>query len=95
MNNLCAVFLLAGALLGGAFAEDGAPKLLKLSKGINTLDLNADGRTDTVVIAHRDNWNAHGFLLTTIYMPHPPVHGASAGVHVVPVEVTLSNTIST
>lgn len=82
--------LLLLASLAHAMAGDPELKLLKLPNGVNRIDVDKDGQEDTVVVAHRDNWNAHGYLVTTIYMPAPKVEGASPGLHVVPIEITPS-----
>jgi carbapenem resistance CarG-like protein len=51
-------------------------QVVQLSDGINHIDLNADGIPDVVVLAWRDNGNAHGFDVFTFYLAHsahPPI----------------------
>ncbi len=50
--------------------EDIGPDLtlVRLHGGVNAIDLNADGREDAVVVANRENFNAHGFEMTTVYL---------------------------
>jgi len=40
---------------------------LKLVAGENRVDFTGDGRPDRVMIAHRANYNAHGFDVVTFY----------------------------
>jgi hypothetical protein len=43
-------------------------ELIKLHNGINEIDLDGTGQRATVVLAHRENFNAHSFEVTTIYV---------------------------
>ncbi len=45
-----------------------ALKVLQLRNGPNELDLNGDGLKDLVFIARRENFNAHGFDIVTLYI---------------------------
>lgn len=58
--RLAAVCLL---VLVPAFAQAAAP--VSLQNGMNRIDFTGDGRTDLVVVAHRENFNAHGFEVVT------------------------------
>lgn len=53
----CLLFLLP------AFAQAAAPVSLK--NGMNRIDFTGDGRADLFVVAHRENFNAHGFDVVT------------------------------
>lgn len=41
--------------------------LVEIGNGLNQVDIDADGRTDLVVVAYRENYNAHGFDYVTLY----------------------------
>lgn len=56
----CLLFLLP------AFAQAAAPVSLK--NGMNRVDFTGDGRADLVVVAHRENFNAHGFEVVTFHV---------------------------
>ena len=43
-------------------------KLVPLRLGANVVKLDGEGLTATVMIARRDNFNAHSFAVTTIYV---------------------------
>jgi carbapenem resistance CarG-like protein len=43
--------------------------VVKLHRGLNNVDLGGTGQHATVVVGHRENWNAHSFEVTTIYLP--------------------------
>ncbi|MFZ5637739.1 MAG: carbapenem self-resistance protein CarG family protein [Pseudomonadota bacterium] len=53
-------------LLAPAFA--GAAQPLPLLNGLNRVDLDGNGRADLVVIARRENGNAHGFDVVTFHI---------------------------
>jgi hypothetical protein len=42
--------------------------VVKLHRGINHVDLGVTGQHATVVVGHRDNFNAHSFDVTTVYL---------------------------
>jgi hypothetical protein len=49
-----------------AFAQAAAPVSLK--NGMNRIDFTGDGRADEVIVAHRENFNAHGFEVVTFHV---------------------------
>jgi hypothetical protein len=79
-----------------AAAPDAAPdlkepawKLVKLHNGVNSVDVNSDGHADTIVVAWRENYNAHGFEATTIYIQEPASpaeRDPKDTLHIVPIE---------
>ena len=54
-------------LLLPAFAQAAQP--LPLNNGLNRVDFTGDGKPDLVTIAHRENYNAHGFDVVTFQAP--------------------------
>lgn len=59
--------LFAGCLIGlPALAHAAAP--VALENGLNRIDFTGDGRADLVVVAHRENFNAHGFEVVTFHV---------------------------
>ena len=59
--------------------DSGTP-VIALRQGINHVDLNAGATNLIVIVAHRENFNAHSFEATTIYLTTPN------GLQIVPVE---------
>jgi len=53
-------------LLAPMVAQAAAPVSLK--NGMNRIDFTGDGRADLVVVAHRENFNAHGFEVVTFHV---------------------------
>ena len=53
-------------LLSPAFAHAAQP--LPLRNGLNRVDFTGDGRTDLVIIARRENGNAHGFDVVSFHV---------------------------
>lgn len=45
--------------------------VVKLSYGTNQVDFNNDGKNDLVVLARRENFNAHGFDVVSFYSEQP------------------------
>lgn len=59
--------LFAGCLIClPAFAQAAAP--VALENGLNRIDFTGDGRADLVVVAHRENFNAHGFDVVSFHV---------------------------
>ena len=59
--------LFAGCLIGlPALAQAAAP--VALENGLNRIDFTGDGRADLVVVAHRENFNAHGFDVASFHV---------------------------
>ncbi len=56
-----------GAVAGGTYDFSGL-SVVKLSLGVNRVRLGGDTSIATVVIGHRENFNAHGFDVATIYL---------------------------
>src|SRR5260370_10887204 len=45
--------------------------VVKLHYGVNRVDFNNDGVEDLVILARRENFNAHGFDVVTFYSNEP------------------------
>jgi hypothetical protein len=45
--------------------------VVKLHYGLNRVDFNNDGAEDLIVVARRENFNAHGFDVVTFYSNRP------------------------
>lgn len=59
---------LAGAQTAAPPARDFRKStIVEIRNGPNQVDIDADGRTDLVVVAYRENYNAHGFDYVTLY----------------------------
>lgn len=62
-------------VLVGASSTYAAPldtyTVVKLSYGTNRVDFNNDGKEDLVVLARRENFNAHGFDVVSFYSEQP------------------------
>lgn len=95
MKHFAAFFLGLGLLVHSADAADAVPdlkepgwKLVALKNGLNTVDVNSDGRPDMIVVARRENYNAHGFDMTTIYIwgPDSAVREKGDVLQIVPVD---------
>lgn len=72
---LCAQAAVAGARL---------PPVQTLQNGVNRVALLAGAPAGMAVLAHRENFNAHGFDVLTLYQPMPSVRGEPAGWQIVP-----------
>jgi hypothetical protein len=46
-------------------------RVVKLRNGLNAVDLDGDKHSDLVVMAHRENYNAHSYDLFTFYVDNP------------------------
>ena len=46
----------------------GGYKLVRLRNGVNNVDLDGDGKKDVVMVGHRENYNAHSFDVTTVFI---------------------------
>lgn len=73
---LLTICLSCFAIISSSAESDSVP--LQLSNGENRLDFTGDGKPDLVMIAHRANFNAHGFDVVTFYTQDAdPVEGGS------------------
>lgn len=72
---LCAQAAVAGARL---------PPVQPLQGGVNRVALVAGAPAGMAVLAHRENFNAHGFDVLTIYQPMPSAPGGPASWQIVP-----------
>lgn len=72
---LCAQAAVAGARL---------PPVQPLQNGANRVALLAGAPAGMAVLAHRENFNAHGFDVLTLYQPMPSVRGEPASWQIVP-----------
>jgi len=54
--------------------------VVKLHYGLNRVDFNNDGAEDLVVIARRENFNAHGFDVVTFYSNEPKAQPGSLAI---------------
>ena len=72
---LCAQAAVAGARL---------PPVQTLQNGVNRVALLAGAPAGMAVLAHRENFNAHGFDVLTLYQPMPSVRGEPASWQIVP-----------
>lgn len=59
-------FLAAFLACFPAFVQAAVPA--PLDNGLNRIDFTGDGRADLVVVAHRENFNAHGFEVVTFHV---------------------------
>jgi hypothetical protein len=48
-----------------------AYKVVKLNYGLNRIDFDNDGKEDLVILARRENFNAHGFDAVSFYSEQP------------------------
>ena len=60
-------------------------KLIKLHNGINTADFGGGAGKALLVMAHRENFNAHSFEVTTVYITLKS--GDDKVLQIVPVEI--------
>ena len=72
---LCAQAAVAGARL---------PPVQPLQAGVNRMALLTGAPAGMAVLAHRENFNAHGFDVLTIYQPMPSARGEPASWQIVP-----------
>lgn len=92
MKFLTAIFVSLGLaqLLPAAESEPDlkAPewKLAALRNGLNAIDVNSDGREDTIVVARRENYNAHGFESTAIFIWGSTTDAEPESLHIVPIQ---------
>ena len=71
MRYLAALLLSLRVLspaLHAAPALDPDLRMVMLHNGLNPIDVDSDGHADIVVVANRENYNAHGFEATSIYI---------------------------
>ena len=61
---------------------------LALHNGVNVVNLDGAGLMATVVVAHRDNFNAHSFDVTTFYSSLKTEDGGQSELRIIPIEVT-------
>jgi len=54
--------------IGGGAARAGDTGAIALHYGSNTIDFGAGDKPGTAVLAHRENFNAHGFDVLTVYL---------------------------
>jgi hypothetical protein len=66
-----AVFYAACTVSYAATAD--APVTVQLAYGVNKIDLGPGTSAAMAVLAHRENFNAHGFDVLTMYVKPPPV----------------------
>ncbi|MGI8432982.1 MAG: carbapenem self-resistance protein CarG family protein [Chthoniobacterales bacterium] len=70
LTNCCPALALLALLATSApaAAEPRAPGLVLLRNGINPVELGPGARAGMVVLAHRENFNAHSFEIATFYL---------------------------
>ena len=88
MQKICmtvVVFLLAGSVSAGEVA---VLTVVALSNGLNHVDLTGDGVQDLVILAHRENFNAHSFEVASFYVFVDGQEGAQPALHIVPFQNT-------
>ncbi|GLQ95152.1 carbapenem self-resistance protein CarG family protein [Dyella acidisoli] len=73
------VFAVAQPALAGQFGD---ARPVPLTNGFNHVTL--DGHAATVIVADRENYNAHGFSVATIYMEGPSDRQAGNVLNIVP-----------
>ena len=61
-------------------------KMVMLHNGLNPIDVDSDGRADMVVVANRENYNAHGFEATSIYIWATAARGEPERLQIVEVQ---------
>jgi hypothetical protein len=87
--KLLAALLVGFGLLSGplnaALEIETDLKLVTLHNGLNAVDVNSDGRADMIVVARRENYNAHGFEFATIYIWAAATKDGDAALQIVPV----------
>ena len=59
--------------------------LVKLSYGTNQVDFNNDKKKDLVVLARRENFNAHGFDVVSFYSEQPQDGNKAKTLGIVPI----------
>ena len=77
--------LLSQTVLAGSNLEPGFD-LVKLHNGLNSVDVDGDGKQDTIVVAHRENFNAHSFDAATIYVWARPSSKDPMELQIVPLQ---------
>ena len=86
--KLRCLFLALACLVSVANAHpdvDADWKLIPLHHGMNSVNLDGAGLMATIVIARRDNFNAHSFLVTTIYSSLKTGEGEEPELRIIPV----------
>jgi len=78
LQALCPAAVKAGGV-------DAAGRVIPLSNGLNVLSLTAAPMPAQAFLAHRDNANAHGFDVLTIYIEAPTWPGSKPQWQLVPV----------
>lgn len=71
----------ASAAVAGEF---GSYTVVKLNYGANQVDFNNDGVNDLIVLAKRENFNAHGFDVVTFYF-RPALDWAKSRWDIIPI----------
>jgi len=66
-SSLWLGLFLAACIARGEPKLDEHLKLIPLQNGMNSVDLDGAGLPATIVVGRRDNFNAHSFVVTTIY----------------------------
>ncbi len=87
MRNLLrwvALFAMASFTSTGMAAPASA-NLVELKSGINSVDFTGDGALDLVMMAHRENFNAHDFEVASFYVLVDAEEGHPQQWNIVPV----------
>lgn len=69
-RNPAAIMLLLSSSFGYGGSLD-SYSLVKLNYGVNRVDFNNDGSDDLIILANRENFNAHGFGVVSFYSEQP------------------------
>lgn len=80
----CSTLLLAATLGCAAQPPSNARPVIPLANGLNTLSLTAAPLPAQAFLAHRDNGNAHGFDVLTLYILAPSSEGVTPEWQLVP-----------
>ena len=83
VESIASIALVAAWALAGTSASAldlGGYSVVKLHRGLNNVDLGIARRRVSVVIGHRENFNAHSFDVVTIYLSNG---GPSTGLDIV------------
>jgi hypothetical protein len=89
MPPTCRLLIAAVLALQLAAASAGEPaaalRVTPLVNGLNTLSLTSAPLPAQAMLAHRENFNAHGFDVLTLYVQAPAVEGEAPQWQLVPV----------